>query len=199
MHIHKCPSAGIKCNYCKKIGHYAICCFKNNAALKSLSVANHDLFMGSLFCNENETYVNLLAWEIAVQVNNKRVLCILDTGAQTNIMSINTFRQLILPDSSIRSTNTRILTFGKAPLTVQGEVDLQCVINGNKAVLIKFHIVQINCKTILALKSCTELKLIKRVHNVTFVTVAEKADKKLVYKNKSMSSESNKNCNVFVK
>lgn len=70
------------------------------------------------------------------------------------------------------------------------------MINGNKAVLIKFRIVQINCKAILELKSCTELKLIKRVQNVTFDTVSEKADKKLTYENKS---EPNKNCNVFVK
>lgn len=183
-HRYKCPAAGVVCNNCHKIGHYAKCCYfnKNYASKPSINLiksescnnSNNDnrmtedvLFLGSIF-KLNDTSINALeSWHIKIEVNEHIITAILDTGAQANVMSVNTYKSLQLPENLIVPSLVKIATFSKQNLTVRGQTVLGCLINGVES-QISFVILEIDCATVIGLKTCTDLKIIKRINYVSF-------------------------------
>ncbi|KAB0794830.1 hypothetical protein PPYR_11669 [Photinus pyralis] len=163
-HRFRCPADGVKCSYCFKIGHYAKMCLRNKN-VKSLTVDTGDeLFIGSIsyVCSVKKSQ-----WEVPVSINGTILLCQLDTGAETNVMSLTDFSRLNLKKGLINVSHNSVRTVSGERLELAGEVDLTCHIQSSDHI-IKFHVIKVGCKPILGLQTCIDLKLLKRVNQVTF-------------------------------
>ncbi|XP_031335511.1 uncharacterized protein K02A2.6-like [Photinus pyralis] len=98
------------CNYCHRRGHFVQCCFKKKSRTVHQLSTTEDLFLGMVECeNVPSSDVKSLSWESAVHINNKEVICQLDTGAQTNIISLSKFTTLGLPNSNITPCSSRLI------------------------------------------------------------------------------------------
>ncbi|XP_031333730.1 uncharacterized protein K02A2.6-like [Photinus pyralis] len=167
-HRYRCPAATQICNYCHRRGHFVQCCFKKKSRTVHQLSTTEDLFLGMVECeNVPSSDVKSLSWESAVHINNKEVICQLDTGAQTNIISLSKFTTLGLPNSNITPCSSRVSTFTGHNIDVIGSVNLTCKVGLRKSHEL-FHVANFNCVTILGLRACINLKLVKRLHNVQF-------------------------------
>ncbi|CAH0719065.1 unnamed protein product, partial [Brenthis ino] len=61
---------------------------------------------------------NNKSWYLSVLINNVEVKCILDSGADTNIMSLNTFNKLNLSQSIIKSCSANVKGFDGSSIEV---------------------------------------------------------------------------------
>ncbi|XP_055388193.1 uncharacterized protein LOC129616589 [Condylostylus longicornis] len=164
-HIHKCPAEGVKCRKCGKLNHFAKMC-KSKLQVKILSKEeNSQLFLGSLYLNFVSNKLNNL-WTEKIFINNKFVECLLDTGAQANILPLNIIEILKLNKKLIEKTNQKIISFTGENIKILGKCKLNCKIAENKH-SIEFYIVEKqNCLPIIGLKTCIELNLIKKVYTI---------------------------------
>lgn len=100
-----------------------------------------------------KTYYTILS------INSKNVDFLLDTGADTNILSFNSYKKLNLPLSNIKKSSHKLSTFSGEVLQVG-----QCVLSvthNNKAYNVNFHIIDIPCRNIIGRDSCENLKSVK--------------------------------------
>lgn len=187
-HRFKCPASNVECNNCHKKGHYAKCCYfkkDNNKGNKSSvnevksqsqdsnnSQKREELFMGSIYTFGEVSVNTLESWNIQIKINNHVITGMLDTGAQANVMSMSTFQSLELSENLITPSSVKILTFSKQNLPVRGQTVLGCFIN-EKQSQIPFIILEISCATVIGLKTCSELKIIKRINSVSFNSEVE--------------------------
>lgn len=116
--------------------------------------SEEELFIGNI-----TTSGYTKTWNVEVDINNKVVVAQVDTGAEGNIMSKKKFEMLNLDKNVIRKTNTNLLTFSGEKLRVMGKCKLNCVFE-NKKISLDFYIVDMNCKTVIGLDSCTKLNLV---------------------------------------
>ncbi|GBO99797.1 Retrovirus-related Pol polyprotein from transposon 412 [Eumeta japonica] len=130
-HKLKCPAYNAICHRCNKKGHFAKMCFTKQLQnqysrnLKPKYVKNvyrdgeeeeEDLFVGTLslknqLMNMFKTHKNDNGWIVQVKISNKQVDCQVDTGADTNILSKETAKNLGLSDEQLQPTKTKIYTF----------------------------------------------------------------------------------------
>ena len=99
--LDKCPAKDIKCFACQKIGHFAAHCLTKKDKGKFKSRKNVDevetdlsndvekLFLGSVTCNDS-----VGVWTVDLSINNTCVNFKVDTGADTSIMSIDSYLKL---------------------------------------------------------------------------------------------------------
>lgn len=144
QHKYKCPAAGVICRKCGRKSHYAkLCgsniCIRDVEADSAESSDADSLFLGlitqspphkSLPPSPSSTSPPLStsqSWNITVEIKNKQVNCLLDTGAQANVISYTKFKQLQLSAEHISPSKTRLLTFTKAQLPILGECKIECV------------------------------------------------------------------------
>lgn len=98
IHEIRCPAIGTACHYCGKPDHFARMCMK--LVKKKMNYAQNleldsddertqdkedDLFVGSV------TVTNFRGkpkWTVELEVNNRSLVCQIDTGADTNIISL---------------------------------------------------------------------------------------------------------------
>lgn len=136
-HRFKCPAEGVVCNSCGKKNHYARMCFmktNNNRMKRNYRYVNslcedeisdeeeeECLFVGSVKDAKNKAKV----WTIDVQMKNKYVNFQVDTGAQTNLMSLSTFKTLGIKMEDKVFHN--IVTFSGEKLPVIGKTFVEII------------------------------------------------------------------------
>ncbi|CAL1294236.1 unnamed protein product [Larinioides sclopetarius] len=128
-------------------------------------IKNDNLFIDTVEVNSLAS--NQKSWFKYLKINNVKVLFKLDTGAETNVIPLSTFKTLNL-DLKCEKTNTVLLSFGNYKITPIGKVTLFCCINDiDDKIPIEFIIVDNACgKPILGLQTCCELGLIQRIDSV---------------------------------
>ncbi|CAH0730453.1 unnamed protein product, partial [Brenthis ino] len=122
VHRVRCPEVGVTCKSCGKRNHFAIMCHsrrQNNVNVVSVETTTGQnnseympdctYFLGSLFLTNNVNTVN--PFETQLNINNSQVKFLLDTGADTNIISFNAYKALKFPLTLLKKSEHKLSTF----------------------------------------------------------------------------------------
>ncbi|KAI5631246.1 hypothetical protein NE865_16044 [Phthorimaea operculella] len=185
VHRFKCPAIGVTCKVCNRPNHFAVMC----RLKKTVNMVNQQdddepeedtLFIGTVTNNTKNG-----KWFTDIIINNKNVKCLLDSGADTNLISYNTYINLRLDTTDIQPSKSTLSTFSGEILPTVG----QCRINithRDRPYLINFHIIDMDCQSTLGREACTELNLVKRVNTVSFSQTAQLDHHSIIEKNKDL-------------
>ncbi|XP_055856265.1 uncharacterized protein K02A2.6-like [Episyrphus balteatus] len=187
VHKYTCPAIGVTCYRCRGKDHFSKMC-PRNIQVRNIEfmpdVSDTESVLSSLFIgvlqqqNENQQRHHNShhqiqnqpryqhdedepQWHVSLQINNCNISCQLDTGAQGNVMSANQLQTLGLSSNYIKSSNQNLITFSGEKIYSLGYCMLDCTYK-NIVYKIKFIIVEIDCKCLIGLKTCLEMKLIKK-------------------------------------
>jgi hypothetical protein len=167
IHKFKCPAFGVQCNNCKNYNHFAKFCKSKSVeviSIESNNVSESDqLFVGTVNTINNNSSQT---WQIDLYINNIPISCLLDTGAQVNIMSLNNLLKLKISESSIiRQNTTKLMSIHSIDILTLGTCSLRCCFK-NSFEVITFFIVDFDCITVSGLASYKQLNLLQRVNVV---------------------------------
>lgn len=128
----------------------------------------NNLYLGCLFLSSiNSQSENNNPYLVKFNINNNDTLFLLDTGADTNILSFKTYKHLQLPLSNITKSTHTLSTFSGELLPTVGQCNVQ-ISHDNKTCDIDFHVLDLPCQNIIGRRTCEDLKLVRRVHRVQF-------------------------------
>ncbi|CAI6364864.1 unnamed protein product [Macrosiphum euphorbiae] len=167
IHKFKCPAFGVQCNNCKNYNHFAKFCKSKSVKVVSIESNNESetdqLFVGTVYTISNNSSQT---WQIDLYINNIPISCLLDTGAQANIMSLHNLLKLKVSEASIIKKNTtKLMSIHSIDIPTLGTCSLRCCYK-NSIEVITFFIVDFDCITVLGLASCQQLNLLQRVNVV---------------------------------
>ena len=134
----------------------------------------HSLYIDSVV--ERDTQA-LLQIEVDAGQSTIPLLCKIDTGAEGNVIPVNTYKQLYpqsaySPDGaplSLCPSNTTITTFGGHTIQHYGTCELNLSHNGHSKPY-PFHVVNTTGPTILGLPTCRDMKLVTLNYSLTTAT-----------------------------
>ncbi|XP_019746382.1 uncharacterized protein LOC109528343 [Hippocampus comes] len=159
-----CPAFGKSCNNCGKNNHYAKCC-RATSKQKVHTVEEDD---------DNEEFIVDVVqactaekeeWIVPITVNDTIILFKLDTGAHTNLISMEDYKTL-KTKSKIRPVKTRVSGYTGERVPVRGGC-IATFKHKDRQIRAQLLIVDMSVKPILGLSACTKLNLVKRVFVVT--------------------------------
>ena len=175
----QCPARESRCLSCSKVGHYSsVCCFKQqqqsvheideNPKPDNMNFSN--LFIGTI---DTKTGVTTDAVEsimsevtqsfyVATKSYHRRyskINCKLDTGAATNVMPMNTYRQLFPPNHKLSNPTAKLVAYGGNEIPNHGSCTLFFRHRGRRYP-VKFDVTDSGC-LILGLHSCRTMDLIR--------------------------------------
>lgn len=176
----ECPASGRTCFRCNAVGHFASVCragrFTGAQAreVREISVSDRNIdatdevplyidALDSVVSSNNEwtKMITVFVGKTEYQVRFK-----LDTGANANILPINTFSNSI-SKLQMKNTSVVLMTYGNFKIKPLGVATLKCSVEGFSDISLDFFIVNTDSKPILGLNACQKLNLIKRVCEVT--------------------------------
>ena len=104
-------------------------------------------------------------FETVVQIENNKVLVLIDTGASINIMNSRTFENLnkrLEKPLQLRKTDTKVVTYGsnQPNLKIKGVVDVLIESKSNLGYS-KFYVVETNHKNLLSGFTAVQLNILK--------------------------------------
>lgn len=178
VHRVRCPAFGVTCKKCGRKNHFAVVCYAQPKRINMTSELDHNspthsdshylssLFLSAIHKDDNDYLTHL-------SINKQDTRFLLDTGADTNILSLKTYKKLQLPLSDIIKSSHKLSTFSGEILPTVGQCQVN-ILHNDKNFLLNFHILDRNCQNIIGRKSCEDLKLVKRVHNVQFKDTSNK-------------------------
>ncbi|XP_045777031.1 uncharacterized protein LOC123875322 [Maniola jurtina] len=172
IHRVRCPAIGVICSLCRKPNHFAKVC-RNKKQLNTISQCQEVKPLLILSCDANTSKDS--AFKIDLLVNKVPVNFTLDTGAETNILSLSDFKKLNISSDILQKSNYKLSTFSGEIIPTVG-VCILPIIHNNQSHEITFHIVDLSCKNVIGHETCTKLKLIKRIHIVKFQSNLEQTD-----------------------
>lgn len=174
IHRYRCPATKARCRKCKAFGHYeAFCRSKQVQYLQQSSSTNGNNSQGNksnFFIGHLQSSYNISTdWKINFQINNYNIVCILDTGSDANVMSLNTFNLLNINNNCMSPCHAKITSFSGNNVKVLGQQSLYCTYYVKKSPVsksINFIIVDVSAPTVIGKNTCSELGLVKRVFNI---------------------------------
>jgi hypothetical protein len=110
-------------------------------------------------------------WNITVDIFNKPLKFKLDTGAKCNVFSKSQIESLGLT-IQLKPTNTRLISYSGNAIDVEGTIILRVFYRGMQY-LLQFYVINYPVQAILGLKACEELKVIRRVEEISKTANAE--------------------------
>ena len=134
----------------------------------------HSLYIDSVV--ERDTQA-LLQIEVDTGQSAMPLLCKIDTGAEGNVIPVNTYKQLYpqsaySPDGAplgLCPSNTTITAFGGHTIQHYGTCELNLSHNGHSKPY-PFHVVNTTGPTILGLPACRDMKLVTLNYSLTTAT-----------------------------
>lgn len=168
-----CPAYGQTCHKCKKPNHYAKCCrarsgwkaTPNTAAIHAASEQMEELFIGPVGTHEetDKHEDKTKDWFVNLKVNHKRLQLKIDTGAQANIISQNTLKQ-IRRNPQVTNTAVRLINYSGEKIPVVGKCIIKVCHRGISHKL-EFVVVE-SGQNLLGLDAAIKMQLIKRIDNM---------------------------------
>ncbi|XP_055837326.1 uncharacterized protein LOC129905782 [Episyrphus balteatus] len=172
----RCPAYGDECNNCGKLNHWAKKCrsspkYKKNL-LENKNNYNHvhQIQTGNDNHDEGEVFtISTLAgktecsskdWSVNAFIDGNLINCKLDTGAQSNVISVNCLQQF-KNKPNVLTTKDILKAFGGSVIKLVGQCYLQVELNGIKCKQ-RFLVTYLDVKTILGLEACRYFKLINK-------------------------------------
>lgn len=167
IHQFRCPAEGKKCNYCGGMNHFSRRCFSR--IRKDLNVAqeldtdddeeDEDLFVGRVEINVARK--GKLRWNLTASIKGHAVVSQLDTGADTNVMSLKEFLKIGYTKNDLDGTRSRIFGLGGNEVEVFGTKAMDVAIDGKEYPL-KFHIIKDDTQSIIGLPAIIQMDLLER-------------------------------------
>ena len=102
-------------------------------------------------------------WQVTVQMNQHNINFKIDTGAQCNIMSLETYNQI--SKHPLLKSHTRLVAFGGHKIKSCGKTQMTCEHNQQYTVM-EFEVVK-GYQNILGLETNAEMYLVKRINTIT--------------------------------
>ncbi|KAL0878513.1 hypothetical protein ABMA27_003602 [Loxostege sticticalis] len=174
LHKYKCPAMGVQCHKCRKPNHFAsFCRTKSIRVLESheenMVTPNDNLFIGMIYCLNNVCSImsESKPWHVDLTINDNHVQFLLDSGADTNVISYHTYKKLGIPNASLKKSIHTLSTFSGEVIPTLGQCNL-LVSHKNDKFNINFHIVDLNCQNIIGRATSKAMNLIKKVNSVSF-------------------------------
>ena len=132
------------------------------------------LFLGMVSCDLSRVETNLWAiqntcnWTEKLELNGKIIECKIDTGAQANVMSYNTFKDSF-SNLKIVPSNIKLKAYNGTHIPCMGYVYFDFK-SSNITCKLQFFIVPIQVTTVLGLASSIDLKLVTPTSSNTTTT-----------------------------
>jgi hypothetical protein len=125
------------------------------------------LYVGQLSINSVESFDRSCgtSWWKALDINGSSVDCKLDSGAEANVMSLQTY-QTLHTSSSMKPTASTLLAYNNTKIKPLGVASLTVTWKGVGHQL-TFYIVPHDAATILGLPTCCQLDIIRRVDAIS--------------------------------
>jgi len=98
-------------------------------------------------------------WKVGIVINDQTVIFKMDTGAQCNVISKQTYDYLCA--KPLHSSSTKLVSFGGQHLEACGKTTILCQ-QKSQCYSIEFEVVDKAVPNILGLHTCTEMNLIQR-------------------------------------
>ena len=122
----QCPAYSQKCHKCGKLNHFSKFCRSKRSVQSVASHAQEDsdsLFIGTVSINKtelqsDECYTTLNVEHIPVKFK-------VDTGAQVNILPLQTYTSLNT-QTKLEKSDTKLTTYSNDELCVKGKSRLEC-------------------------------------------------------------------------
>ena len=130
----------------------------------------HTLLIDEVTKNDTQAFLEV---EVEADQQKKPLLCKVDTGAEGNVISLNSY--VSMPSSpcnpngipvNLASSSTTIVATGGHPVDHQGICHLKLA-HGSSCKSYPFHVVDADGPTILGLPTCTDLNLITMNFSMT--------------------------------
>ena len=133
--------------------------------------------IGALFniknINSQNTSTNLIkenSWHYFLKINNKNVDCLIDTGADINMMSYKVFKELNLKfdkESKEQCKKYNVYAYGGNRVPILSVSNILCIFeNKTEPEYITFVITSLDCPTVIGLPTCVKLNLILKNFNL---------------------------------
>ena len=178
-----CPAIGAQCHKCGLKNHFSrMCRTKANSKRTAPQQAIHHIDEGSSDEDTANLYVCTISnskakqdeeWRATLILNDRRVVFKLDTGAECNVISKEVYDSV--SKQPLQKTRTKLVAFGGHKLNPCGKAHVLCEYKGRYRVL-EFMIVDGNVQNVLGKRSCSELKLVKRVDAIERCITDDYAD-----------------------
>ena len=182
-----CPAFGKLCNTCHKPNHWAKCCRSAKSKFNPQSAQRHrsksrtrqslhsvgevqQSIDSTLHISSCSTDTDSCWWKM-FNINGININCKLDSGAEANIMSADTFG-LLKHKPKMRMSNTVLSSYTNDKLKPFGTVLLRLRHRG-KSYLTEFYIVDSSSATLIGLPTCQTLDVLRRIDVVHHSSTAE--------------------------
>lgn len=153
----QCPAFGKTCSKCGFKNHFAISCHTKNKKVQEVNAEESD-------SSVSEVRTQKQPWFEHIFIENCKIKCKLDTGADVSIMPLKIFNKINKNNLKLLKTNIKLESFEGAKVEPIGMISLNCKYK-NISSYENFLIV--DCKSVLlGLSGCLSLNLIKRIHSV---------------------------------
>lgn len=186
-----CPALGQKCRKCKAKNHFEKMCPTNKGAIKKRKVkqvlnnsdesddsesivyseseeSGEERQIGKIYNNASKGGHVLADLQLKVDGRWEKVICELDTGANTSLIGYNCLRKLLgKKDPELLPSEFKLQSFGGNPIPVLGEVKLPCRHNGQRVTLV-LQVVDVDHRPLLSANVCDVLGLVKFCNTVAY-------------------------------
>lgn len=165
----KCPAYGQRCHKCNKPNHFAsVCNAKSVSCLETEESQSSDdeFFMGSVVkCLNVETTTTdeTKAWFVTVNVCQSSVKMKIDTGAETNVIPMKTWKK-IQGTPALTQSSTKLKALGETFLEHSGRANVQFRV-GDKTVTDEVFVTKEKTTPILGLSTSAVLGLVTQGDN----------------------------------
>lgn len=179
-HSQPCPAIGQECRKCGKPNHFSRVCRSKPATPQHRKPRVNCLeeFEGSSDEDTHTIYTvadrkaGKAGWHTTIQIEKHKVSLKIDTGAQCNVLSLETYKRT--SKQPLSKSHSKLVSFGGHRIKPCGKATLTCE-HKNRFTVIEFEVVE-GCQNLLGLKTSTELGLVKRVDAISEDLVANHQD-----------------------
>ena len=187
--IRNCPAFGKRCHKCNEKGHFMKMCAKrinqiayeqeqedvledsdSDPGLFSSYQVNHLTITPNLFMSESNINSIVNDWIESIDINEHKLNCKIDTGAQSNVISSDILNKITNSNQTVlNKCNVNLTAFGGNKIETLGSIELSVklgniVLPNEMFIVVKFH-----AQTIIGLHTTCKLKLVScpRVCQIT--------------------------------
>ena len=141
--IRNCPALGKRCHKCNEKGHFKKMCAKrinqmayeeeqdvledsdSEPGLFSSYQVNHLTITPNLFMSESNININVNDWIESLHINEHKLNCKIDTGAQSNVISSDILNKITNSNQTVlNKCNVNLTAFGGNKIETLGSIEL---------------------------------------------------------------------------
>lgn len=168
-----CVAATVRCYECQGYGHFARMCSYNNSASRKVHEVEFQQEEPDKDDSCESFYISMIGesstkteeWFEVLYCDHGMEKFKLDTGADINVMSYETFKRLNFDRSLIEKENIKLESYTGNLIPIIGVCMLRFYHDKQLCVL-RFAIANIKCQSVLGRKSCQDLGLVQRVNSI---------------------------------